>query len=227
MPSRATHIVTNCRISLFFYGWIIFHFIHTHTTLQVCSVVSNFMEFSRQNYWNRLLFPPPGDLPHPGIKPMSLASPALVGGFLTTEPSVCVYVVAQLCPAVCNFVDSSLPGSFVHADSPGKNTGVGCHALLQGIFPTQGLNPGLPRFRQILYHLSQQGGPWILEWVASRVSSCIAGAFFTSWATQEALWATWEALYTTLPLFFIHSSADGHLATLDNAAVNMRVQVSL
>ena len=39
-------------------------------------------------------------------------------------------------------------------DSPGKNTGVGCHALLQGIFPTQGSNLGLLHCRQILYHLS-------------------------------------------------------------------------
>ena len=37
----------------------------------------------------------------------------------------------------------TLPGSSVHGDSPGKNIGVGCHALLQGLFPTQGLNPGL------------------------------------------------------------------------------------
>jgi len=37
---------------------------------------------------------------------------------------------------------SSPPGSSVQGDSPGKNTGMGCHALLQGIFPTQGLNPG-------------------------------------------------------------------------------------
>ena len=44
-------------------------------------------------------------------------------------------------------------------DSPDKNTGVGCRALLQGIFPTQGLNPGLPQCRQILYHLSHQGNP--------------------------------------------------------------------
>ena len=42
-------------------------------------------------------------------------------------------------------------------DSPDKNTGVGCHALLQGIFPTQGSNPGLPHCRWILYHLSHQG----------------------------------------------------------------------
>jgi len=44
------------------------------------------MEFSRQEYWSGLLCPPPGDLPDPGIKPMSPASPALAGGFFTTEP---------------------------------------------------------------------------------------------------------------------------------------------
>ena len=41
----------------------------------------------------------------------------------------------------------------------GKNTGVGCHALFQGVFPNQGSNPGLLHWRQILYHLSHQGGP--------------------------------------------------------------------
>ena len=51
----------------------------------------------------------------------------------------------------------SSPGSSVHGDSPGKNTGVGCHTLLQGIFPTQGLNPGLLYCRSLLYHLSHQG----------------------------------------------------------------------
>ena len=56
----------------------------------------------------------------------------------------CVYVCAvlclfaQLCLTLCNPMDCSPPGSSVHGDSPGKNTGVGCHALLQGIFPTQG-----------------------------------------------------------------------------------------
>ena len=44
-------------------------------------------------------------------------------------------------------------------DFPGKRTGVDCHFLLQGIFLTQGLNPGLPHFRQTLYHLSHQGTP--------------------------------------------------------------------
>ena len=44
-------------------------------------------------------------------------------------------------------------------DSPGKKTGVSCHALLQGIFPNQGLNPSLPHCSWILYHLSYQGSP--------------------------------------------------------------------
>ena len=50
-------------------------------------------------------------------------------------------------------------------DSPGQNTGVGSPALLQGIFPTQGLNPGLPHCRRILCHLSQQGSPGPFWWV--------------------------------------------------------------
>ena len=49
-------------------------------------------------------------------------------------------------------------------DSPGKNTGVGCHFLLQGIFPTQESNPGLLHCRQILYQLSYEKSPfWKLE----------------------------------------------------------------
>ena len=55
---------------------------------------------------------------------------------------------------LCDPMDCSPRGSFVHGDSPGKNTGVGCHALLQGIFPTQGLNAGLLHCRQILHCLS-------------------------------------------------------------------------
>ena len=59
-------------------------------------------------------------------------------------------------------------------NSPGQNTGVRSLSLLQGIFPTQGWNPGLPHCGQILYQLSHKGSPRILEWVAypfSRVSS--------------------------------------------------------
>ena len=73
----------------------------------------------------------------------------------------CACLVAQLCPALCNPMDCSLPGTSVHGGSPGKNTGAGCHTLRQGIFPTQGSNPGLLHCRQILYHLSHQGSPYV------------------------------------------------------------------
>ena len=86
------------------------------------------------------------------------------------------------------------PWLYSPRNSPGQNTGVGSLTLLQGIFPTQGLNPGLPHCRQILYQLSHKGSPKILEWVdypfssgssQPRSVSCIAGRFFTSWATRE------------------------------------------
>ena len=56
-------------------------------------------------------------------------------------------------------------------NSPGQNTGMGSHSLLQGIFPTQGSNPGLLHCRRILYQLSHKGSPRILEWVAYPFSS--------------------------------------------------------
>ena len=57
----------------------------------------------------------------------------------------CVYVLdAHSCPTLCDPMDCSPSGSSVHGDSPGKNTGVGCHFLLQGIIPTQGSNLELP-----------------------------------------------------------------------------------
>ena len=67
--------------------------------------------------------------------------------------------VSQLYPTLCDLMDCSLPVSSVHEDFPGKNTAVDFHALVQGIFPTQGSNPGLPNCRQILYQLSHQGRP--------------------------------------------------------------------
>ena len=84
-------------------------------------------------------------------------------------------------------------------NSPSPNTRVGSLSLLQRIFPTQRSNLGLPHCRQILYELSYKGSPRILEWVtypfSSRSSwlrnrtgvSCIAGRFFTSWATWEII----------------------------------------
>ena len=54
------------------------------TPLTVACQAPLFMGFFRQEYWSGLPYPPPGDLPDPGIKPMSLMSPALVGGFFIT-----------------------------------------------------------------------------------------------------------------------------------------------
>ena len=67
-------------------------------------------------------------------------------------------LAAHSCLTLYSLKDWSPPGSLVHGDSSGKHTGVGCHAMLQGIFPTQGSNPGLP-------HCSR---------------------FFTIWDTREA-----------------------------------------
>ena len=69
-----------------------------------------------------------------------------------------LFLVVQLCPILYDPMDYSPPGSFVHGDSPGKTIGVDCHALLQGI--------SQPRDRTQV--------------------SCIAGGFFTIWATREA-----------------------------------------
>ena len=65
-------------------------------------------------------------------------------------------LVAQSCPTLSDPMDCSL----CLWNSPGKNTGVGSHYLLQGIFLTQRSNPGLSHCRQILYHLSHEGSPW-------------------------------------------------------------------
>ena len=58
----------------------------------------------------------------------------------------------QSCPTLCNPMNCLL----CPWNSPGKNTGVGCHSLLQGIFLSQGSYPGLLHYRQTLYHLSHQ-----------------------------------------------------------------------
>ena len=60
-------------------------------------------------------------------------------------------LVAQLCLTLLQTYGLYPTRLLCPWDSPGKNTGVGCHFLLQGIFPTQGLSPGLLHCRQILY----------------------------------------------------------------------------
>ena len=63
------------------------------------------------------------------------------------------------------------PWTIQSMEFSGQNTGVGSQSILQGIFPTQGSNPGLLHCRRILYHLSHQGSPRILEWGAYPFSS--------------------------------------------------------
>ena len=115
----------------------------------------------RQEYWSVLPFPSPRDLPDLGIESMSSA---LAGRFLTTEPSqkpcsyiyICVYtyiyiyvcavlcIVAQSCPTICySYMNCNLPGFSVHGDSLSNNTGVGCHALLQGSSQLRDWTPAL------------------------------------------------------------------------------------
>ena len=102
--------------------------------------------------------------------------------------------VTQSCPTLCSPMDCSSPRLRCPWNSPGKNTGVGSCSLLQRIFPTQGLNPGLLHCRQILYYLSHQGSPRIAYpfskgtcWPRKQTRvSCIAGRFFTSGAIREA-----------------------------------------
>ena len=125
----------------------------------------------RQEHWDGLPCPPPGDFIDPGIKPMSPVSPALQTDSLPTKPPgkpTCCWSKVKWSRSVVS--DSLWPHGLQPTrllspwDSPGKSTGVGCHFLLQGIFPTQGSNLGLPHHRQTLYRLSYQGT--LLYWIA-------------------------------------------------------------
>ena len=163
--------------------------------------------FSKQEYWSGLLFPSPGDLPHPGIKP---GSPALQEVSLLSEsPGKPIYIssilfrlrlwvailclVAQSCPTFCDPMNGSPPGSFVQGDSPGKNTGVGCHAFLQGIFPTQGLEPRSPLLQvdslpAELPGKSLQPTPGFLPGEFHRQSSLVG---YSPWGHKESDTTEW------------------------------------
>ena len=130
-------------------------------------------------------------------------------------------LVAQLCPTLQP--QGLSPARLLCPwDFPGKNTGVGCHSLLQGIFPTQGSNSGLLHCGWILYQLSYQGSPRTLECVAYPFSrgtswprnqtgvSCIAGLFFTSRATQKKTYH----LSNDPNIMNLNSSSDGQFLTI-------------
>ena len=159
------------------------------------------MGFCRQEYWSGLPFPLPGDLPNPVIKPASLnvylhwqagyLPVAHVHEYIHTVPKACKYYVSISYSSRCSWGPAQCTQTFgvlqfscsVMSDSlwprglyspwnfPGHNVGVGSLSLLHRIFPTQGLNPGLPHCRQILYQLSHKGSPKIQEWVTYPFSS--------------------------------------------------------
>ena len=83
----------------------------------------------------------------------------------------CPSLMAQMVKKVNVKVAQSCPTLYSPWNSPGQNTGVGNLSLLQGIFPTQGTNPGFPHCRQILYWLTYQRSPRKLDWVAYPFSS--------------------------------------------------------
>ena len=106
------------------------------------------MGFSKQESWSKLPFPPPGDLPNPGIKPASPAAPALVGLFLTSEllglsigrfSSVQFNSVAQSRPTLCDPMNRNTPGLPVHHQLP-EFTQTHVHRVSDAIQPSHPLS---------------------------------------------------------------------------------------
>ena len=115
------------------------------------------MEFSRKEYWTRLSFPSPGDLPNPGIEPVSPVPPALQADSLLHREALYIQQKVFIKLLICARSEKVKQNLSVMSDSlqlhglqptrllrpwnfPGKSTGVGYYFLLQGIFPTQGSN---------------------------------------------------------------------------------------
>ena len=121
------------------------------------------MGFSRQEYWSRFLCPPPGDLPDPGIKPMSPVVSALQVDSLTIGPLGKPLNLRHkaINSESCSDISKSLwPVAYiVHWILQVRILEWVDFFLLQGIFPSRGSNPGLPHCRQILYQLSHKGSP--------------------------------------------------------------------
>ena len=107
---------------------------------------------------------------------------------LERHPDFCILVCVsaqplQSCLTLCDPIYHSLPASSVHGDSPGKNTGVGCHALLQWIFLTQGWNPhllSLLHWQEVSLPLAPPGQ--LSQSVSSVVQSCLT---LTPWTADR------------------------------------------
>ena len=92
---------------------------------------------------------------------------------------MCV-LAAQPCPTPCDPHGLQPPRLLCPWNSPGNNTGVGCHSLLQGIVLTQGVNPGFLNCRQIVYRLSHQGSPFVITVIIIMTITAIVHRALTS-----------------------------------------------
>ena len=126
----------------------------------------------------------------------------------------------------CNFTD--------------KNIGVGSYTLLQRILPTQGLSPGLPHGRGILYQLSHQGSPRILEWVAYYFSSgsswpriemgSSVSRFFTNWGIMGKTISIWLQAHicrsVQISIDLSHWQTDTHILDTHNKYILLQNSLS-
>ena len=133
-------------------------------------------------------------------------------------------LVIQSCLTLWDPMECSPPGSSVHGNSPGKSTGVGCHSLLQEIFPTQGSNPGLPHCRQIVYLQPPREAQlrccvtsqflWLFHWQLYVPNHYFF--FFFSQKLQSMFWFKKPNSLATL-LFFCQSLNVNYLGSLTGA----------
>ena len=141
------------------WAYVLTHFSHVHLFATLWAIVHSAplsVQFSGQNYWSGLPCPS-GDLPHPGLEPTSLTSPASASGFFSTSAtrkSFCRIYICSVVPRLCDPMDCSQPGSSVHG-------------ILQARILEWVAIPRIPR-----------GLP---------NPEVIANRFFTIWATTEAV----------------------------------------
>ena len=108
-------------------------------------------------------------------------------------------------------------------NSPGQNTGVGCHALLQGIFPTQEVNPGLPHCRQILYLAEAPGKPGLVCSVNISILQ-VRSPDLTHWRSIHPILRLWKLLILGHEWWKLNTSGSASAALLESAfSVNIMV----
>ena len=123
-----------------------------------------------------------------------------MNGWIWPWPTVLVFSQSEHCSVMS---DSLQPHRlYSPCNSPGQNTGVGSLSLLQGIVPTQGLNPGLPHCRQILYQLSHKGSPGILELGSLSLLQRIFPTRELNQGLLDCRWILYQLSYQGIQLVF-------------------------